>query len=128
MNRISDNGTEARAGTALALATAGLRYDDRPGKLSLAGGFGNFKGHLGWHLASATTQAWFSACTRRQSGREAALCGGDRCRCSTGTGDDRGPTPRRACPAEREEGGQKMAHPASIDRNGVLVLNRSALL
>ncbi|RVA22784.1 hypothetical protein EN930_27220, partial [Mesorhizobium sp. M7A.F.Ca.CA.004.11.2.1] len=41
---ISETRTEARAGTALALATAGLRYDDRPGKLSLAGGFGHFKG------------------------------------------------------------------------------------
>ncbi|MBN9219130.1 MAG: YadA-like family protein [Mesorhizobium sp.] len=49
-SRISENRTEARAGTALALATAGLRYDDRPGKLSLAGGFGNFKGQSGLAL------------------------------------------------------------------------------
>ncbi|TPM90313.1 hypothetical protein FJ977_34125 [Mesorhizobium sp. B2-1-3A] len=49
-NQISENRTEARAGTALALATAGLRYDDRPGKLSLAGGFGNFKGQSGLAL------------------------------------------------------------------------------
>ncbi|MBZ9679003.1 YadA-like family protein [Mesorhizobium sp. ES1-1] len=48
--QISENRTEARAGTALALATAGLRYDDRPGKLSLAGGFGNFKGQSGLAL------------------------------------------------------------------------------
>jgi hypothetical protein len=49
-DRLSENRTEARAGTALALATAGLRYDDRPGKLSLAGGFGNFKGQSGLAL------------------------------------------------------------------------------
>lgn len=49
-DQISENRTEARAGTALALATAGLRYDDRPGKLSLAGGFGNFKGQSGLAL------------------------------------------------------------------------------
>ncbi|WP_372953517.1 YadA-like family protein [Mesorhizobium sp.] len=48
--QISENRTEARGGTALALATAGLRYDDRPGKLSLAGGFGNFKGQSGLAL------------------------------------------------------------------------------
>ncbi|TPJ50966.1 YadA-like family protein [Mesorhizobium sp. B2-7-1] len=48
--QISENRTEARAGIALALATAGLRYDDRPGKLSLAGGFGNFKGQSGLAL------------------------------------------------------------------------------
>lgn len=48
--QISENRTEARAGTALALATAGLRYDDRAGKLSLAGGFGNFKGQSGLAL------------------------------------------------------------------------------
>jgi autotransporter adhesin len=49
-NQISENRTEARAGTALALATAGLRYDDRPEKLSLAGGFGYFKGQSGLAL------------------------------------------------------------------------------
>ncbi|WP_164780354.1 YadA-like family protein [Mesorhizobium sp. M7A.F.Ca.US.011.01.1.1] len=49
-SQIGENRREARAGTALALATAGLRYDDRPGKLSLAGGFGNFKGQSGLAL------------------------------------------------------------------------------
>lgn len=49
-DQISENRTEARAGTALALATAGLRYDDRPEKLSLAGGFGYFKGQSGLAL------------------------------------------------------------------------------
>ena len=49
-SQIGETRTEARAGTALALATAGLRYDDRPGKLSLAGGFGHFKGQSGLAL------------------------------------------------------------------------------
>ncbi|MER8583391.1 YadA-like family protein [Mesorhizobium sp. M0895] len=48
--QVSENRSEARAGTALALATAGLRYDDRPGKLSMAGGFGHFKGQSGLAL------------------------------------------------------------------------------
>jgi autotransporter adhesin len=38
---------EARAGTALALATSGLHYDPRPGKASLAAAFGNYKGQSG---------------------------------------------------------------------------------
>src|SRR5262249_35237455 len=46
-NQIDDNRREARGGTALALAATGLRYDDRPGKLSVAGGFGNYKGETG---------------------------------------------------------------------------------
>jgi autotransporter adhesin len=49
-SEIGQTRTEARAGTALALATAGLRYDDRAGKLSLAGGFGHFKGQSGLAL------------------------------------------------------------------------------
>ena len=43
-SQINDTRWEARGGVALALAASGLRYDDRPGKLSLAGAFGNFKG------------------------------------------------------------------------------------
>ncbi len=62
-NQISETRTEARAGTALALATAGLRYDDRPEKLSLAGGFGHFKGQSGWRSALVTTPARISAST-----------------------------------------------------------------
>lgn len=46
-DEVSNNRQEARAGTALALATAGLRYDERPEKLSIAGGFGYFKGQSG---------------------------------------------------------------------------------
>ncbi|MET3581188.1 autotransporter adhesin [Mesorhizobium robiniae] len=48
--RINETRSEARAGTALALATAGLRYDDRSEKLSIAGGFGHFKGQSGLAL------------------------------------------------------------------------------
>ena len=34
-------------GVALALAASGLQFDPRPGKLSIAGGFGNFQGQSG---------------------------------------------------------------------------------
>ena len=46
-SEIGENREEARGGTALALAAAGLRYDDRPEKLSIAGGVGHFKGLTG---------------------------------------------------------------------------------
>ena len=46
-NEISVNQTEARAGIALAMASAGLQYDTRPGKLSVAAAIGNFKGQSG---------------------------------------------------------------------------------
>jgi autotransporter adhesin len=45
--QVNGNLTEARAGTALAMAASGLRYDDRPGKLSVASGVGTFKGLSG---------------------------------------------------------------------------------
>jgi autotransporter adhesin len=45
--RIDTLTTEARAGTALALATSGLHYDARPGKASLAAAFANYKGQSG---------------------------------------------------------------------------------
>jgi autotransporter adhesin len=48
--QIVDNQHEARAGTALSLAAAGLRYDDRPGKASLAAALGHFKGETGLAL------------------------------------------------------------------------------
>jgi hypothetical protein len=41
------NLAEARSGTALALAAASMRFDDTPGKLSVAGGLGYFKGMTG---------------------------------------------------------------------------------
>nr|WP_247871773.1 YadA-like family protein [Ochrobactrum sp. LM19]AJW30012.1 autotransporter adhesin (YadA-like) [Ochrobactrum sp. LM19] len=40
---ISDVRSEARAGVASAMAAAGLRFDDRPGKASIAGAMGGFK-------------------------------------------------------------------------------------
>jgi len=49
-NQILDNQREARSATALSLAAAGLRYDDRPGKASLAAALGNFKGETGLAL------------------------------------------------------------------------------
>ena len=54
-NQIDDNRREARGGTALALAATGLRYDDRPGKLSVAGGFGNYKGETGLAMGMGYT-------------------------------------------------------------------------
>ena len=62
--QINDTRTEARGGVALALAASGLRYDDRPGKLSLAGAFGNFKGESGLALGlgyAATNRLRFNA-------------------------------------------------------------------
>ncbi len=46
-NQINDNRWEARGGIALALASGGLHFDNRPGKLSVAGSYGNFKGASG---------------------------------------------------------------------------------
>jgi len=45
--RIEENQREARAGTALALAASGLRYDDRPGKVSIAAAAASYKGLSG---------------------------------------------------------------------------------
>jgi hypothetical protein len=62
--QINDTRTEARGGVALALAASGLRYDDRPGKLSLSGAFGNFKGESGLALGlgyAATNRLRFNA-------------------------------------------------------------------
>ena len=46
-NQVNDNRWEARGGIALALAAGGLHFDTRPGKLSVAGAYGNFKGVSG---------------------------------------------------------------------------------
>jgi autotransporter adhesin len=45
--QVENDRREARAGTALALATSGLHYDPRPGKASLAAAVGGFKGMSG---------------------------------------------------------------------------------
>ena len=62
--QMNDNRWEARGGAALALAASGLRYDDRPGKLSIGGALGNFKGESGLAFGlgyAATTQLRFNA-------------------------------------------------------------------
>ena len=46
-NRIDNLTVEARSGVALALASASLHYDPRPGKASLAVAFGAYKGASG---------------------------------------------------------------------------------
>jgi autotransporter adhesin len=45
--RVDNLTRESRGGVALALAASGLQFDPRPGKLSVAGGFGNFQGQSG---------------------------------------------------------------------------------
>ena len=47
-SHINDVNREARGGIALALAASGLQFDNRPGKVSLSGGYGNFKGQSGF--------------------------------------------------------------------------------
>jgi autotransporter adhesin len=46
-NQVTDNLREARAGIALAMAAGALQFDQRPGKVSVAGSYGNFKGSSG---------------------------------------------------------------------------------
>ena len=50
--RINDVNREARGGIALALA-ARLQFDNRPGKVLLSGGYGNFKGQSGFAVGLA---------------------------------------------------------------------------
>ena len=59
-SQINSNQTEARAGIALALAAGALQYDQRPGKLSVAAAFGNFRGQnaLASGLGYALTDRW----------------------------------------------------------------------
>lgn len=45
--QVNDNLREARAGIALAMAAGALQFDSRPGKVSVAGAYGNFKGYSG---------------------------------------------------------------------------------
>jgi autotransporter adhesin len=53
--QIEGDRREARAGTALALASSGLHYDSRPGKASVAAAFGNYKGQSGLAVGLAYT-------------------------------------------------------------------------
>jgi hypothetical protein len=62
--QINDNRWEARGGIALALAAGGLHFDTRPGKLSVAGAYGNFKGASGLAFGvgyAATDRVRFNA-------------------------------------------------------------------
>jgi autotransporter adhesin len=58
--QVNQNQTEARSGTALALAASGLHYDPRPGKASIAAAFGNFKGQsaVAAGLSYAFSNSW----------------------------------------------------------------------
>jgi autotransporter adhesin len=63
-NQIIDNRFEARGGIALALASGGLHFDARPGKWSVAGSYGNFKGVSGLAVGfgyAATDRLRFNA-------------------------------------------------------------------
>ena len=59
-NQVTDNQREARAGIALAMAAGALQFDQRPGKLSVAGAYGNFKGSSGLAIGIgyAATDRW----------------------------------------------------------------------
>ena len=53
--RIDQVAGEARTGTALALAAAALRYDDRPGKTAVAGAAGVYRGKYGLAFGAGHT-------------------------------------------------------------------------
>ena len=55
--RITDVRNDARAGIAGASALAAMRYDDRPGKISVASGFGGFKDHQAMSVGVGYTTA-----------------------------------------------------------------------
>jgi hypothetical protein len=59
-SQVTDNLREARAGIALAMAAGALQFDQRPGKLSVAGSYGNFKGSSGLAvgIGYAATDRW----------------------------------------------------------------------
>ena len=46
-NQVNNNLREARSGIALAMAAGSLQFDQRPGKFSVAGAYGNFMGYSG---------------------------------------------------------------------------------
>lgn len=54
-NRIENTRSQEQGGIALAIATANLRYDDRPGKMSVAGGLGGFQHEAGGSLGLGYT-------------------------------------------------------------------------
>jgi autotransporter adhesin len=60
----TNNLYEMRGGVALALAASGLRYDDRPGKVSIAGAVSGYKGESGLAIGlgyAATDRLRFNA-------------------------------------------------------------------
>lgn len=62
--QVTDNLREARAGIALAMAAGALQFDQRPGKVSIAGSYGNFKGSSGLAVGigyAATERLRFNA-------------------------------------------------------------------
>jgi autotransporter adhesin len=66
---IGDVRKEARAAAAVGLATASLRYDPRPGKVSFAGGAGHWRGStgmamgVGWNSEDGVARYNISAST-----------------------------------------------------------------
>jgi trimeric autotransporter adhesin len=77
--RINDVNREARGGIALALAASGLQFDTRPGKVSLSGGYGNFKGQPGFAVglgyAVSESMRFNAAFTAAQQGDIGARVG-----------------------------------------------------
>ena len=77
--RIDDVNREARGGIALALAASGLQFDTRPGKVSLSGGYGNFKGQSGFAVglgyAVSESMRFNAAFTAAQQGDIGARVG-----------------------------------------------------
>src|SRR6267378_3723944 len=77
--RINDVNREARGGIALALAASGLQFDTRPGKVSLSGGYGNFKGQSGFAVglgyAVSESMRFNAAFTAAQQGDIGARVG-----------------------------------------------------
>src|SRR6267378_696957 len=77
--RINDVNREARGGIPLALAASGLQFDTRPGKVSLSGGYGNFKGQSGFAVglgyAVSESMRFNAAFTAAQQGDIGARVG-----------------------------------------------------
>ena len=77
--RINDVNREARGGIALALAASGLQFDTRPGKVSVSGGYGNFKGQSGFAVglgyAVSESMRFNAAFTAAQQGDIGARVG-----------------------------------------------------
>lgn len=79
-NRLNDQMQEYRGGIALAMASARLSFDTRPGKISVSGGYGNFKGASGMAVgvgyALSTDMRVNAAFTAAERGDVGASIGG----------------------------------------------------